>query len=241
MKLFASLTLVFFTFLPASSKAQVLTTLYTINSNAFDIVTFDLEVVNPSGITITKFDVNANTLGPNSSVLDGLSNGSPQVLSVYLRNGSYVGMNNVANWIFSQNVNFTASEEGTPSSVPLNSGITLLPGNYAFALGMIDQVVSTGAGLSFNNGTGTGATPGSGNQTFSNTDIILRAGASIGNFSGVAGSGTEIFGNFASSVNGARIFNGSIYYSTAVPEPSALAIAGLGLLVLTSFKSARRK
>lgn len=240
MKKFASFVLALFATTAITARAQVLTTLYTVNSNAFDIIMFDLQVVNPNGITITKFDVNANTLGLGSSVLDGLSNGSPQVLSVYLKSGSYVGFNSVGAWTFSQNVNFTAAEEGTPSAVPLDSGITLAPGNYAFALGMVDQVSSTGAGLSFNNGSGTAATPGSGNQTFSNSDIILRAGASVGNFSGTPGSGTEVFGNFATSINGARIFNGSIYYEV-VPEPSVLAITGIGFLALARFKSARRR
>ena len=238
MKRFVSLALAAFALGAATSNAQVLTTLYTVNSNAFDIIMFDLQVVNPSGITITKFDVNANTEGPNSSVLDGLSNGSPQVLSIYLKNGSFVGNNAVAAWTFSQNVNFTAATEGTPSSVPLNTGITLAPGNYAFALGMVDLAVSTGAGLSFNNGSGTLATPGSGNQTFSNADIVLRAGGSVGNFFGTPGSGTETFGNFA---GGPRVFNGSIYYDVVVPEPSALAMTGLGLLALARFKSVRRR
>lgn len=237
MKRIVSLALAVFALTAATSNAQVLTTLYTVNSNAFDLIMFDLQVVNPSGITITKFDVNCNTIGPNSSVLDGLSNGSPQVLSIYLRNGSFVGMNTVSSWTFSQNVPFTAATEGTPSSVPLTSGITLLPGNYAIALGMEDQPVTTGSGLSFNNGSGTLATPGSGNQTFSNADIILRAGGSVGNFFGTPGSGTETFGTFA---GGPRIFNGSIYYE-AVPEPTTLAMTGLGLLALARFKSVRRR
>jgi PEP-CTERM motif len=238
MKRFVSLALAVFALTAATANAQVLTTLYTVNSNAFDIIMFDLQVVNPSGITITRFDVNCNTIGAASSVLDGLSNGSPQTLSVYLRNGSFVGQNNVAAWTFSQLVPFTAATEGTPSAVPLISSITLAPGNYSFALGMVDDAVTTGAGLSFNNGSGTLATPGSGNQTFANTDIILRAGGSLGNYFGTPGSGTETLGNFA---GGPRIFNGSIYYEVVVPEPSTLAMTGLGLLALARFKSVRRR
>lgn len=237
MKRFVSLALAVFALTASTSQAQVLTTLYTVNSNAFDMIMFDLQVVNPSGIKITKFDVNCNTEGAASSVLDGLSNGSPQVLSIYTRNGSFVGMNTAASWTFSQNVNFTAATEGTPSSVPLTTSITLMPGNYAIALGMEDQNPTTGSGLSFNNGSGTVGVPGSGNQTFSNADITLRAGGSVGNFFGTPGSGTETFGNFSA---GPRIFNGSIYYEV-VPEPTALAMTGLGLLALARFKSRKNR
>ncbi len=237
MKRFVSLALAVFTLTAATSQAQVLTTLYTVNANANDMVMFDLQVLNPAGITITRFDVNCNTLGAASSVLDGLSNGSPQVLSIYLRNGSFVGMNNVVNWTFNQNVGFTAADEGTPSAVTLGSSITLAPGNYAFALGMVDLPATTGAGLSFNNGNGTLAVPGSGsNQTYANSDITLLAGGSVGNYNGVPGSGTEIFGNFAA---GPRVFNGSIHYNV-VPEPTALAMTGLGLLALARLKLKRK-
>jgi hypothetical protein len=238
MKRFVSLALAVFALTAATTNAQVLTTLYTVNSNANDIVMFDLQVLNPGGISITRFDVNCNTLGLGSSVLDGLSNGSPQTLSIYLKTGTFVSFNTVGAWTFNQNVGFTAAEEGTPSAVTLGSAITLAPGNYAFALGMIDLPATTGAGLSFHNGNGTLATPGSGsNQTFANADIVLRAGGSVGNYSGVPGSGTEIFGNFA---GGPRVFNGSIYYEV-VPEPTALAMTGLSLLALARFKSVRRR
>jgi hypothetical protein len=202
--------------------ADVLTTLYTTNANANDGIAFNLQVAHPNGITITGFDVNANTTG--SSVRPGYTVGSSQSLSVYYKSGTFVGFNSVTAWTWLGNFSYTVAAEGSPSFVSLGlTTLSLSTGNYALALGVVDAVTTTGAGLSFNNGNGTAATPGSGsNQTFGNVDLTLLAGNSFGNFSGTPGSGTEVMGNFAA---GPRVFNGSIYYDIQpVPEPTVLAL-----------------
>ncbi len=103
-----------------------------------------------------------------------------------------------------------------PTAVTLSNSI-MLTANTLYGVGL---VMDPALGHRYTNGNGS-------NQFYSNSDLSL----SLGSAQNVPFTGTTFV---------PRVWNGSIYYTVhAVPEPSWLAILGLGLVGLMRLRSRR--
>lgn len=143
---------------------------------------FDLVVNAP--LTFTQFDVNSSSAVNTAGTLD-----VRWCVSTYVGNDT-----NAAAWTFGGSGPVTALGGGLPSPCVITP-FTLPPGNYGMA------ITFTGIGQNYTNGNGN-TTPGSGtNQTYSNNELTLLAGASAG-----GAPGTAICCN-------PRVFNGNVHYS----------------------------
>lgn len=114
---------------------------------------FDLQVLNPSGITITAADLNNR-----NGAQEGLSFG----LNVYITPTTYVGKeSNVGSWSLVSTGNGVGAAENSPSAVDLTD-FFLAAGSYGIAFQSPD----------FNQGYTSGA------NAYSNADVQLTLGAS---------------------------------------------------------------
>lgn len=124
------------------------------------IVFFDLNVLNPSGITITTLDVNTGT----STV------GTLGTIEVYTGPTTFVGNEqNAAPWSLTITGAVIAQGSNQPSPTCLGSGLFLPPGPHGIALRHV------GVGVRYTDGTGT-------NQTGATADVTLSAGAAVSAF-----------------------------------------------------------
>ena len=118
-------------------------------------VFFDLDVVDPSGVTITGLDVNCG----NTAV------GTVGSIEVWV--GPTTHVNNATNaslWTLAVRGGVIAQGANVPSYTCLGAGLFLAPGPHGVA------VRHVGVGLSYTNGNGT-------NQTGSTAELLLSAGA----------------------------------------------------------------
>jgi hypothetical protein len=139
----------------ASSPAAFLTTLFASNNvgGIGGAVYFDLNVTNPSGITLTNIEVNT-----------GIAAGSPLTLDLYTRSGSFTGTtSSSAGWtLVSSGVGIAAGID-LASSIDI-ADLNLAPGVTGFALH------ATNFDHRYTNGNGF-------NQVFSNADLTFSGGA----------------------------------------------------------------
>jgi hypothetical protein len=140
---------------------------------------FDLAVNNPLGITVCGMHVNSS-----------VTNGQPLTVNVWVTNGTYVGNNtNQAVWRLAGTSTTTSRGTGQRSFAPFAPGFYLSAGSYGVC---VEQV---GASPVYIN---TGVM-----QTFSNADLSLTAGMTMGQPLWTTGT-----------VFTPRIWNGAIYYDT---------------------------
>jgi len=130
--------------------------------------------------------------------------GTPVTINIWTRPGTSSGFEtSSAGWTMVS----TGSAISAGPNVPTNVDVTdfsLGTGVTGFALN------NAGFAFAYTNGNGT-------NQDYSNADLSLHLGTS-----------TNVF--FAAPIFTPRVWNGTIYYSTApVPEPTSLALVGIGL------------
>jgi hypothetical protein len=121
---------------------------------------FDIQVLNPAGITILGFDVNCENTRAGGV-------GSPFSLGVWitLTAGTYVGNEtNPSAWLLVASGNGVSLAQGNPTPVDVTD-FHLAPGSYGIALEY------NGTAMAYTNGNGT-------NQTFANADLSLSLGAS---------------------------------------------------------------
>ncbi|MEO6593996.1 MAG: hypothetical protein ABIP94_04510 [Planctomycetota bacterium] len=126
-------------------------------------VYFDLTVLDPNGLTITSFDVNAGTTAV----------GTVGTVEVYTGPSTFVGNELIAaSWSLVSSGGVTAAGNNLPSPLCLGTGVFLTPGSHGIMMRHI------GVGLRYTNGTGT-------NQAGATTELTLQAGASLsGAFTG---------------------------------------------------------
>jgi len=143
---------------------------------------FDLILSAP--LTITQIDVNSSSPVNTSGTID-----------VRWCANSYVGNDtNAGAWTLVSSGSLVAQGGGIATPVTITP-FALPPGNYGMAITFV------GIGQNYTNGTGT-TVPGTGsNQTYSNTELTLLAGASSG-----GAPGTAICCN-------PRVFNGALHYT----------------------------
>lgn len=137
--------------LSTAASAQCLTTIYARNNGGSNggAVYFDLQVINPAGITVTSLDTNTADLV--SITLD-----------VYTVAGSYIGNEtNASAWTLASSGTGFGQGNNIPTSVDV-ADFPLTMGNYGIAL-----VMGSSSGHDYTNGAG----------TFSNADISLSVGA----------------------------------------------------------------
>jgi len=136
--------------------------------------------------------------------------GTPFGFEVYTRPGTYVGFTGSPNgWTLMATGTGTSAGRDQPSPVTLAAPFDLA------ASGVTGIAVSLRGGpgnasQAYTNGTGS-------NQHYQNADLALDLGAA----SNVLFSGSAFT---------PRVWNGTIYYSV-IPEPAALALLALGLLL----------
>ena len=124
------------------------------------IVFFDLNVLSPAGVTVTRLDVNTG----NSSV------GTVGTIEVYTGPTTFAGSEqNAGAWTLAVSGGVVAQGSNVPSPTCLGSGLFLPPGPHGIA------VRHVGVGVRYTNGTGT-------NQTGATAELTLSAGASISAF-----------------------------------------------------------
>jgi hypothetical protein len=131
--------------------------------------------------------------------------GTSLTINVWTRSGTSSGFEtSSAGWTMVS----TGSGVSAGPNLPTNIDVTdfgLTPGLTGFALNNVD------VSFAYTNGTGT-------NQDYSNSDLSLHLGTS-----------TNVF--FTAPIFTPRVWNGTIYYNTsAVPEPTSLALVGLGAI-----------
>ena len=145
----------------AIAAQSPLTTLYAGGNGLGAASTIYFDVVLSVPLTFTQIDVNSSsTVGTVGSI------DVRWVASTYVGNDT-----NAAVWTLGGAGPGTAAGAGVPSACALTP-FSLLPGNYGIA------VTFNGIGQNYTDGNGT-ATPGSGsNQTYTNNDLTLLAGAS---------------------------------------------------------------
>ncbi len=167
-----------------TAKAQTtrkLTTLFASNNGGSPggAVYFDLKVV--KAIRITQLETNY-----------GATLGTPVGIKVYTTPTTYVGKeNNASAWTLVAQDNGSGKSAGLnkPTLLTLKTPLILKPGSYGVAL------VAVRSGHRYTNGNGT-------NQTYSNTDMTLNAGAA-----------TNV--PFTGTIFKPRVWNGSIIYTPA--------------------------
>jgi hypothetical protein len=115
-------------------------------------VFFDMNVNNPSGITLAEIGINTATAGSFS-------------MGVFTRSGSYVGNTTMSGWTLITSGSGTGAGANIESVVDVTD-VTIPAGSYGMAL------VLSGAAHSYTNGTGT-------NQNYGNSDLSLSLGAAL--------------------------------------------------------------
>jgi hypothetical protein len=119
-------------------------------------VFFDLNILDPNGVTITALDVNTGTT----------TVGTVGTVEVYTTPTTYVGSQQIAaNWTLAASGGVIAGGNNLPSPTCLGAGAFLAQGSYGIA------VRHVGVALRYTNGTGT-------NQTGSTAEMALTAGQS---------------------------------------------------------------
>jgi hypothetical protein len=176
-------------------QAGVITTLFNANNagGPGGAVYFDIDVLNPNGITIEKIFTNSN-----ATVLGSMDIYTP------------------AGWTL------VSSGSGTLAGVNNPSEFNVSDFSLGFGVTGIAIAASSSWGHVYTNGNGS-------NQFYSNADLSLTLGSATNSA-------------FDASVFTPRIWNGTIEYSTttAVPEPSSLALFGIGACI-AGFGAARRR
>ncbi|MBM4059947.1 MAG: hypothetical protein FJ265_02475 [Planctomycetes bacterium] len=141
---------------PAPPIPNTLLTTFANNNfgNVGNMVYFDLNVLNPAGLTLTSIDVNLNDVPSTVGAVE-----------IYLTPGvtRTVNQTNAAAWTLSSFGNVTAAGAGGPSPVTLTNPIPLAPGLYGVAFKAI------GVTHAYTNGNGA-------NQNYANADLGLAAG-----------------------------------------------------------------
>ncbi len=151
-RLISALVLVLFVSLP--TQAAFLTTMFT-GTNGGAVgggVYFDLNVTNPTGITLTNIDVNST-----------IAAGTPITIDIYTRPGTWLGASgSSAGWTLVSSGSGVAAGTDLPSMIDvsdfmLNSGLTGV------------AIHATNFNHRYTNGNGS-------NQVFSNADLTFSGG-----------------------------------------------------------------
>ncbi len=157
------------------------------------------------------FDV---TVGANNLTVTGfdtntaLAGGGAFGFTVFTHATTAVGQEAAGGWTQVATGTGAGAGQDLPSPVAMNNTFVLNAStSYGIAL-----VMGTQAGHRYTNGTGA-------NQNYSNADLTIN----LGTASNVP---------FTTPIFSPRVWNGTIYYSTAVPEPATFAVIGLGALAL---------
>lgn len=182
-------------------QAAVITTLFASNNYGSNggAVYFDINVLNPAGITIEKLFTNTE----RSFVLGNMD--------VYTRSGTSSGFQeSLAGW--------TLVSSGLGNSAGINNPSEFDVTDFSLGVGVtgISIVSSSSWRHHYTNGNGS-------NQFYRNSDLSLTFGSAM-NVPFV--SREQVFSP--------RVWNGTIQYSVssgAVPEPTSLAIFGIGASV----------
>jgi len=197
-------------------KAGAITTLFAENNggNLGGAVYFDIDVLSPAGISIEKIFTNTD---------ETFASGN---MNVYIRPGTFSGFtSSAAGW--------TLISSGLGNSAGNNNPSEFNVTDFILGLGVTGIALESQAGVwghRYTNGTGTGI---GGNQFYSNSDLSLTFGSA----SNVPFTGTT---------HNPRVWNGTIQYSVipelaAVPEPSSLALFGIGASVAAFGAAGRRR
>jgi hypothetical protein len=186
-------------------QAAVITTLFNRDNGGSNggAVYFDINVLNPNGITIEKIFTNSN-----ETVLGSMD--------IYTRSGTSSGFQ-------SSPVGWTLVSSGSGTLAGLNNPSEFNVSDFSLGFGVTGIAIdaSSSWGHDYTDGTGS-------NQFYSNADLSLTFG-----------SATNVA--FSGAVFTPRVWNGTIEYSTtAVPEPSSLALFGIGACI-AGFGAARRR
>ncbi len=141
--------------IPAGCNGPSLTTVAYTGGNGLSsgaAVYFDVDVLNPAGITVSELNTNANATA-----------GTPFTLEVWTKAGTYVGFEqNSVPWTLVSTGNGVSTGNFTPSLVDVPDFV-LTPGVTGMALRII------GAGHTYTNGNGA-------NQFYANSDVTLTLG-----------------------------------------------------------------
>jgi hypothetical protein len=202
----------------SSSAATLFTTNAAGNSggNGWTVL-MDMNVLAGGGITITSLGLSMEgASGPNFSV------------EVYTTPITFVGsQTNAAAWTLV--ATGAGVQAGNATTVDI-SDFSLAAGSYGFAIRTLNASGdSNQASPTYTDGNGS-------NQSYSNADLSLSMGSSVGT------PGSPLSGAFAGSVFDPRVFNGSINYDLTgaeTPEPSTFGMLGLSLTALAFLR--RRK
>ncbi|MGB0911164.1 MAG: PEP-CTERM sorting domain-containing protein [Nitrospirales bacterium] len=185
-------------------QAASITTTFANNNgqagNMFDITTFG------NALTVNSMDLN-------------LDSGTTNTISVYTRNGTYLGFeNNSAGWtLVSQISGVTSAGAGNPTFMDLM--------DFSLAANSVTGIYVTTGGPTDMNYT-------NGANTFANADLRLDLGVGKGGLFGLTFT--------------PRTWNGTINYTVdgsgqvgAVPEPGTIVLMGSGLAGLAFWRSRR--
>jgi PKD repeat protein len=186
------------------STGPSLTTLFAHDGRQFHGNMFDVTVINP--LQITGFEVNVGS--GNTTV------------SVYYRNGSYVGSEaNAAAWTLMGSANVVGAGPNNRTAVPI-SGPVLPPGTYGFYV-TVTPIFSVASSVDMYYT--------SGSRTVANADLSLTAGVGIGGlFADPAACQARSFPNNP-CVFQDRTWNGTIFYQlgvTPTATPTSVPVAG---------------
>lgn len=161
---------------------------------------------------------NSNGLLVNALDLNMNSSGLAFTLEVYTKSGSYEGFEtNAGAWTLAATGNGVSAGAGNASHVDISD--YLITANVLTGIYVKTNLANGSDGITYTNGW----------TTYSNSDLSISEGAGVwGAFGAI-----ETFSP--------RTWNGSIYYepTASVPEPTTMALFGLGLVAMAGF--ARRK
>lgn len=192
-------------------QAGVISTLFASDNGGSNggAVYFDINVLNPAGITIEKIFTNSA-----QTVLGSMD--------IYTRSGTSSGFE-------SSLVGWTLVSSGSGTLAGLNNPSEFNVTDFTLGFGVTGIAIdaSSNWGHDYTNGTGS-------NQFYSNSDLSLTLGSATN-------------APFTGEIFNPRVWNGTIQYSVsssaAVPEPSTLAMFGIGAGVvgLVSLRRRRRE